>query len=343
MNPDGARQSRLDAFRPARESTPAQTVAEPAPAAAAPAPERDKTTGPIPSVTEADRARLQRAALDGLAAVGFESPRVKLELKPHSALRASLSQDRAGKIQPGERLTLELTDGYALAPERAVAGLVAGLGLGVLRRRKQNELARMLIEYHDLWQRSRAGRDLQSRIRRQRARKQGRGPHGTAHNLETIRDRLNTRFFAGRLEAVELTWSSREGYNVLGHHDGDLDTIVINRCLDHADIPETLVAYILYHELLHHTLGIQEVPGGRRSLHPPSFRRRERRFPKWSIADEYLKEMCTRRRPIPYRRAKEDWCVLWDETWHKAPAMKSQETPVATAPRDHRQREEEAP
>lgn len=292
-----------------------------------------KTTEPLPPVTDADRTRLHRAAVDGLKAVGFEDPRLTLDLKPHSALRASLVQDHAGKIRPGERLTLELTDGYMLAPERAVSGLVASLGLGVLRRRKQNELARMLIEYHDLWQRSREGRELQSRIRRQRARKQGRGPHGTAHDLEAIRERLKTRFFAGRLEDVQLTWSSREGYNVLGHHDGDLDTIVINRCLDHADVPETIVAYILYHELLHHTLGIQEVPGGRRSLHPPSFRRRERRFPHWAVADEYLKAMCNRRSAIPYRRAKVEWRLLWDEDWTRVPAAQTQETPAATAPR----------
>lgn len=282
---------------------------------------------------------MQRAVRDGLEAAGFQKPRVTLRLKAHAGLRASLTQDRAGKIEVNEPLTLELTDGYAFAPERAVAGLAASLGLNVLRRRKTNELARLLIDYHDLWQRSKEGRELQSRIRRARARKQGQGPEGAAHDLEQILARLNARFFAGGLDDVELTWSSREGYTVLGHHDGDLDTIVINRCLDHSDVPESVVAYILYHELLHHTLGIQEMPGGRRSLHPPSFRRREQRFPLWETADRYLESMCHKRGPIPYKRAPGQWRRLWEEPWDQVP-RKSTLNPPAPPARTSRIRED---
>jgi hypothetical protein len=324
----GNRQSRLDAFRMPESKTETATAGPRAPSQGSPdepthtphsAPSTKQEPPPLPRFTKDDEDRLHRSVVEGLEAAGFQRPRITLHLRTHSSLRASLSQDRAGKIVPGEPLTIELTDGYALAPPQAVAGLAASLGQSVMGRRKPNELSRMLIEYHDLWQRSREGRALQSRIRRHRARKQGRGPHGTAHNLEDIKDRLVARFFAGHIDDVNITWSSREGYTTLGHHDGDLDTIVINRSLDHADVPESIVAYILYHELLHHTLGIQESPGGRRSLHPPSFRRRERRFPNWQTADKYLESMCSRRRPPTYRRAPQAWRVLWDEPWDRVP------------------------
>lgn len=337
MPSDPGRQSRLDVFSPSSSAPapPAKNAETPSVPAKDPDPRDLPEPSPkkqgLPPVTEEDRRRLRRAVVDGLEAAGFRSPRVTLDLKPHSGLRASLTQDRAGKIGDNEPLTLVLTDGYALAPERAVAGLAASLGLNVLRRRKVPDLARLLIDYHDLWQRSRDGRELQSRIRRARARKQGQGPKGAAHDLSHILQRLDRRFFAGGLESVELTWSSREGYTVLGHHDGDLDTIVINRCLDHADVPETVVAYILYHELLHHTLGIQEMPGGRRSLHPPSFRRRERRFPHWEIADRYLESMCQKRRAIPYKRAPAHWRALWDEPWDQVPRKSTLTTPAPPA------------
>jgi hypothetical protein len=313
-------QSSLDAYSPGDEGRP---VPSPPRAMVSPRKETTRSDGAralIPEATPEAVKRLERAATEGLEAVGFQAPRLVVVLKPHASLRASLAQRHAGPIRAGESLILEITDGYVVAPERAVAGLVAHLGLRVKGGRKTpGELARLLIEYHDLWQRSSEGRLLQTRVRRARARKQGRGPAGNAHDLARISERIAAAFFADRLEPVDITWSSRIGYSVLGHHDGDLDTIVVSRALDHADVPESVVAYILYHELLHHALGIQEAPGGRRSLHPPSFRRRERRFPHWRIADAYLEALCAKRRPVPRPRAQPAWLPLWDAPWDASP------------------------
>lgn len=272
--------------------------------------------GLIPRVDEAGRLRLHRLCVDGLEAAGIREPRLSLVLKPHAGLRAAIEQRVAGSIQPGERLTLTISDGYIEAPDQVVRGLAASLGVRLFsKRRAVPELASMLEAFYDDWQSSEAARTLQSRLRKARARKEGRGPRGETYDLAVLVGRVAARLLGGKIPPLKLTWSARAGYSVLGHHDGDLDTVVISRALDHPDIPESLVAYVLYHELLHHVMGIQEGPNHTRRVHPPAFRRRERRFPNWAIHDLYLEAMCGRRKPIPRDKVKPAWRVLWDEPW----------------------------
>lgn len=281
---------------------------------------RREAAADLPMVTEAARERLRRLLTEGLEAAGFDEPRLTLDIRPYAGLRASLEQDVAGPFHRRERLTMRLSDGYLEAPAQALRGLGAALGLRMFaKRRKVPDLARLLAEYYDLWQRSKDARDLQSRLRRARAKKQGTGPKGDVYDLAELTGRVAATFLGGRLKPVKVTWSARESYTVLGHHDGDLDTIVISGALDHHDVPESVVAYVLYHELLHHVMGIQEGPDHSRRLHPPAFRRREQRFPFWPLADAYLEAMCGRRRPIPRARARREWHPLWDEDWDTYP------------------------
>lgn len=279
---------------------------------------RREAADTIPLVTEAAEERLRRLIGEGLQAAGFQAPRLTLDVRAYAGLRASLEQDAAGPFRRGERLTMRLSDGYIEAPAQALRGLGAALGLRMFpKRRKAPELAALLAEYYDAWQRSKDARDLQSRLRRARAKKQGRGPKGDVYDLAVLTGRITDTFLGGRLKPVKVTWSPRESYTVLGHHDGDLDTIVVSRALDDPEVPEAVVAYVLYHELLHHTMGIQEGPDHTRRLHPPAFRRREQRFPHWAIADAYLETMCARRRPIQRARAKAEWRPLWDVPWDR--------------------------
>lgn len=281
---------------------------------------RREAVAGLPLLTDASVDRMRRLLVEGLEAAGFEVPHLTLDLRPYAGLRAGLEQDVAGSFRRGERLTMRLSDGYVEAPEQAVRGLGAALALRMFsKRRRPPELARLLADYYDVWQRSQEARDLQSRLRRARARKQGAGPQGEVYDLAVLTGRITATFLGGRLRPVKVTWSARTSYTVLGHHDGDLDTVVISRALDDPDVPESVVAYVLYHELLHHIMGIQEGPDHSRRLHPPAFRRREQRFPHWAEADAYLDAMCSRRRPIARSRVRREWRRLWDEPWDVYP------------------------
>jgi predicted metal-dependent hydrolase len=61
------------------------------------------------------------------------------------------------------------------------------------------------------------------------------------------------------------------------------EAIVISRSLDRPDIPEFLIEYVLYHEMLH--LKHQpRIVNGRRMYHTPAFRAEERRFERFEQA-----------------------------------------------------------
>ncbi len=120
------------------------------------------------------------------------------------------------------------------------------------------------------------------------------------HDLEAIRDRLNRRYFDGRLE-VAIAWSRygrptrrrrgrrRRSTLKLGSWSPRDRLIRVHPVLDHPSVPELVVASVVHHELLHAELG-QVIAGGRRRLHTPEFHRREREFEHHTEAHRWIRE-----------------------------------------------------
>ncbi len=124
-------------------------------------------------------------------------------------------------------------------------------------------------------------------------------PAGKNHDLAEIRDALNRAWFDGRL-AVDITWgraasgagwrrSRRRGRASiqLGTYIHEDNLVRIHRALDHPSVPRYVVEAVVYHELLHAAMPPTET-GGRRTLHPPEFRARERRFPTYARAERWI-------------------------------------------------------
>jgi predicted metal-dependent hydrolase len=123
--------------------------------------------------------------------------------------------------------------------------------------------------------------------RRERGRKRLSGALGQVYNLDLLFARLNRRYFDNALNRPALSWSQRRTKRILGHHDHAHDAIVISRSLDQANVPEFLIEYVLYHEMLH----LKHRPrlvNGRRIYHPPAFRADERRFAHYHEAVAWL-------------------------------------------------------
>ncbi len=130
--------------------------------------------------------------------------------------------------------------------------------------------------------------------KRQRGRKMVSSSNGRVYNLNQLFARLNRRYFNSELPAVTLTWSARKTRRILGHHDYVHDTIVISRSLDAADVPEVLVEFVLYHEMLH-MKHRPKVVNGRRLYHSAAFRADERRFEHYDLAQAALDKLTSRK------------------------------------------------
>ncbi len=140
-------------------------------------------------------------------------------------------------------------------------------------------------------------------------------PVGRCFDLRQLRDELNHRYFGGELE-VAITWGrasrprraaargpatrgpanrrgrkrrrKRCGFSIqLGSYDQRRNLVRLHRCLDRAEVPRFVVESVVYHEMLHAALP-PVVEGGRRRIHTPEFRRRERLYHRHEEAERWL-------------------------------------------------------
>ncbi len=96
--------------------------------------------------------------------------------------------------------------------------------------------------------------------------------------------------------APTLSWTKTESRRRFGHHDSDHNAIVISQVLDDPDVPEFVLDYVVYHELLHIVMPPRMGSGGKRIIHPKEFTEAERRFPQWREAEEWLSELASGRK-----------------------------------------------
>lgn len=113
---------------------------------------------------------------------------------------------------------------------------------------------------------------------------------GAYHDLAGSFDRVNASLFNGTMARPHLTWSRSFTGRKFGHYDSIRDTVMVSSSLDRADVPEFVVDYLMYHELLHKKHGARWT-NGRRYSHFTDFYAEERRFPRYDEADTKLKRI----------------------------------------------------
>ena len=128
---------------------------------------------------------------------------------------------------------------------------------------------------------------------------------GKHHDLLAIFDDLNERYFGGACTAL-VTWGRRTKRERgtarrmirLGSYASLERLIRIHPVLDRSWVPRYFVAYVVYHEMLHHMIpaargnarsqssNLASAKGqvARRVLHPPEFLEREREFRNYDRA-----------------------------------------------------------
>jgi hypothetical protein len=120
---------------------------------------------------------------------------------------------------------------------------------------------------------------------------------GNHFNLQELYDKVNAEYFEGRVN-LSITWFGKERQPrskiALGLYYDPMKLIKINRILDHADIPEYLISFVIYHEMLHHVCPAYVDAKGINQVHTREFKARETQFKDFERAQEWLRKHLNR-------------------------------------------------
>jgi hypothetical protein len=110
---------------------------------------------------------------------------------------------------------------------------------------------------------------------------------GRVYELRDFYHELNAEYFDNMVN-VEITWGSSNSRDLvrkrtLGSYSERSHMIRINPVLDKKTVPRSVVAFVVYHEMLHAVVGVAR-QGGRRSVHSREFRAREKLFKDYEKA-----------------------------------------------------------
>ena len=111
---------------------------------------------------------------------------------------------------------------------------------------------------------------------------------GKRFDLIKMFEQINDLYFENNLRMPTLGWSREKSYWRLGFYDKERNLLVISRVFDQSGIPEEVVQYLLYHEMLHIHFP-SDRKNGRRVIHPPKFRKTEKQFPHYEDIQNWLK------------------------------------------------------
>ena len=110
---------------------------------------------------------------------------------------------------------------------------------------------------------------------------------GNCYDLNQLYREICEEYFQGQFNKPRLSWNRRLTKRKYGHYEPAKDRVVISQSLDNKSVPSYVAAFVLYHELLHKKHGSQW-KGEQRQVHTPAFRRDEKRFKHYELAQDWL-------------------------------------------------------
>lgn len=218
-----------------------------------------------------------------LAAFGDDRP-VQVTFYPYVSTKSTI------RVRDG-KLLVRLSDHMEHAGPRVQEGVLAVL-LGKLHGRVPASLKHHVATYQN-WLNGPAAEQTRRDSRRERGGKRI-NPIGTHRSLLESYLRVTMEMDL-ILEAPKLSWSERPTRRRFGHHDPDHDCIVISQTLDDPKVPEFVLDYVVYHELLHIVHPPKIGSTGKRNIHHKAFREAEAKFPRQRDAEEWLTRLARSR------------------------------------------------
>ncbi len=113
---------------------------------------------------------------------------------------------------------------------------------------------------------------------------------GVYRDLGASFKRINEKYFSGSMPRPRLTWSQSFTGRKFGHYDFIRDMVMISCSLDRNEVPQYVLDFVVYHELLHKKLGV-DWRNGRAKAHTREFRIQERMFERYCEAEASLQEL----------------------------------------------------
>lgn len=209
---------------------------------------------------------------------GTPLPTIKTEFYP------SVGANHSATLRRGV-LNVRVSDLFLDAPDNFFETLAAILLCKLYKKKidpRHNRTYRRYTMSGDMVERRRKARAERGR----RPRTTGAGGH--FHDLTPLFESINTEYFGAALPKPELSWTAIRTSRVLGRYDFDQDVIFISKSLDTAEVPEYVVRYVLFHEMLHVKHGTR-IRNLREMVHTPEFRREERGYEFYDAANAWLK------------------------------------------------------
>ncbi len=205
------------------------------------------------------------------------APEVKLLVRPYVATM--------GKLRlTADRLEVRLSELMAAAPATVREALAWILISRLFRQAAPEHWVRHYRQYLNRGE----IRRTHLALRAARSRKRHGGPQGAVYDLDRLFEELRERYFGPLMAKPRLGWSGRLSRTLLGHYDHAHDTIVLSSWLDRPEVPQYVVEYVLYHEMLHMKHPVEH-RRHRRAVHTAAFREDERRFAQLKEAKAWLK------------------------------------------------------
>jgi Protein of unknown function DUF45 len=203
-------------------------------------------------------------------------PHFQVEFFPFSSLVLTIRRRE-------EQVYVRFSDLLRRAPVEVLEGAAALLLARLYRRKAPLALVQRYLGY------ARSDR-LRGRINRMRSRRVRRVvtlAQGQHHDLASLFEQLNQQYFGGNLERPHIAWSTRSWRRQFGSYDPGPNQIVLNRRMDRPGVPQFVVEYVLYHEMLHMKHPMRR-SGCSLLSHSPEFRAEEKLFVHFTTARKYL-------------------------------------------------------
>ena len=207
-----------------------------------------------------------------------EIPEIEVEFYPYVGINHTIRLRRA-------RIFVRLSEICQAAPPNVQRALAFILVAKLLRKKVSAAAAEIYRSYIKT-------QAIQAKARenkRAKGRKVITSAKGEVHDLEEIFSRLNSVYFQNSIPKPTLTWSARNTFRILGHHDSTHETIVVSKSLDDKRIPQFVVEFVVFHEMLH-IFHPTEQRDGRHYNHTPQFRRDEKKFKYFHEAENWIEQ-----------------------------------------------------
>ncbi len=120
-----------------------------------------------------------------------------------------------------------------------------------------------------------------------RSRNLTRSPAGKHRNLMDSVERLIEQGMVEKEEGMFISWTRSRNLRRVGYCSVLMKVIAISSVFDDPEIPEYVLDYVVYHEMLHLHNGLD--PDSPK--HGPEFRAQERLFPRWEEAEAWLRKI----------------------------------------------------